>query len=222
MGTRSRRIPRLKASQRLLLDEGARVNVVAKSTMWTPLNWLCLYGDSEFVKEFIDKKNAKTCLPDHRGLFPIDYAGGINYKEDIVEFLIQDFLNYLEKEQKDEEEKKRERENDEENHLFKNKDKVRDQINLVIKHRLHKATEKLENRNEENMQKKFSQLSICERVQMNTLASKRPFQLLKYHEAFYLSPTYATSILFWACRCAPIKEPKVKKLIKLSEAYPEG
>ena len=75
----------------ILLKYGARVNVVCKETLWTPLNWLCLYGDIQLARTFC-KKGALINLPDHRGLFPIDYAGGVRKpNEEMVMLLLAEF-----------------------------------------------------------------------------------------------------------------------------------
>ena len=76
----------------ILLKYGARVNVVSKETLWTPLNWLCLYGDIQLARKFVTKHGALINLPDHRGLFPIDYAGGVRKQnEEMIMLLLAEF-----------------------------------------------------------------------------------------------------------------------------------
>lgn len=49
-----------------------------KDSLWTPLHWASFYGDYEVVKMLLDN-GANPCLPDVRGIFPIDLAGEFNH-----------------------------------------------------------------------------------------------------------------------------------------------
>lgn len=59
---------------KLLLDYGSDPNQRNSTTLWTPLTWCAYYGDTEVVKELLERK-AYPYWPDKQGLYPLDHCG---------------------------------------------------------------------------------------------------------------------------------------------------
>ena len=48
------------------------------------------------------------------------------------------------------------------------------------------------------------------------------YDLLDYEDAFLISPSYSTSLLYWSAKTDEVTLDQVRKILNEMEAYPEG
>ena len=63
-----------------LLDNGSDPNVYNLYSGFTPLHWAARYGEVKIIRMLLNS-GAHEYTPDHKGFFPIDYAGKFNHQE---------------------------------------------------------------------------------------------------------------------------------------------
>ena len=79
----------------ILIRAGADIECIEPINGWTALHWCCFNGELLSVITLI-KYGANFYLPSKAGYFPIDLAG-IKLNAEIIKFLINKIINYLER-----------------------------------------------------------------------------------------------------------------------------
>ncbi len=83
--------PRLE-SLKIFIEYGANINEKNPITLWSPIHWVCHYGDIESLK-FLLENNAYSFIQERQGYFPLDLIGRQNHKS--AAFLLIEYLTDL-------------------------------------------------------------------------------------------------------------------------------
>lgn len=80
----------------MLIRKKANPNVCNPTSYFTPLHWACVHGATDVVKLLLENhyNPASQYIPDHKGFYPLDYAGQFKHVE-TVRVLIKHHLEKI-------------------------------------------------------------------------------------------------------------------------------